>query len=224
MSIMKVQGQTGAINILLIPFILSLLLLGGALAFGYWAYGERSDYKDNVNAKIDEALVVARQQISTKKDTEFAEKEKQPYKTYTGPSAYGSIRIDYPKTWSSYVADNGDGDPFVNGYFYPNTVPNVATDNQTFALRLEVTQQSYDQIMANYQSQIEDGKVSVSAFKAAKVPNVIGSRLDGAVEDEMNGVMILLPMRDKTLKLWTNSTQFKSDFETHILPNFTFSP
>jgi hypothetical protein len=64
----------------------------------------------------------------------------------------------------------------------------------------------------------------VSAFKAAKVPDIIGSRLDGAIEDEKNGVMILLPMRDKTLKLWTNSTQFKADFETHILPNFTFSP
>lgn len=221
---MKVKGQVGALNILLIPFVLVFILFGGALAFGFWAYSERTDYKDNVSAKIDDAVVVAEQQVSTKKDTEFAEKEKQPYKTYDGPGAYGSIKIAYPKTWSAYVADNGDGDPFVNGYFHPNTVPNVATEKQTFALRLEVTQQSYDEIMANYQSQIDEGKISVSAFKSAKVPDIIGSRLDGAVEDEMNGVMILLPMRDKTFKLWTNSTQFKADFETHILPNFTFSP
>jgi hypothetical protein len=224
MSIMKVQGQTGALNILIIPLVLLFLLFAGALGFGIWAYGERTDYKDNVSAKVHDAVVIAQQQTSTKKDTEFAEKEKQPYRTYEGPSAYGSIRIAYPKTWSAYVADSGDSDPPVEGYFHPNTVPNVAGDKQTFALRLEVTQQSYDEILANYQSQISDGKVSVSAFKAAKVPNIIGSRLDGAIEDEKNGVMILLPMRDKTLKLWTNSTQFKADFETHILPNFTFSP
>jgi hypothetical protein len=39
-----------------------------------------------------------------------------------------------------------------------------------------------------------------------------------------NGILVLLPMRDKTLKIWTESTAYFTDFNTYILPNLTFSP
>jgi len=221
---MRLNTQAGSINILLIPLIVLFLFFGGAAGFGYWAYQSRQDYKNNVDKKIQDAVVISDQKLSTAKDKEFAEKEKLPLRTYTGPSAYGSVSIQYPKTWSAYVADNSDADPYLDGYFYPGTVPNIAKDKATFALRVQVVQQSYSELLASFQSQIDDGSIKVSAYKSAKVPNVVGSRLDGAVEPEKNGTMILLPLRDKTLKLWTNSTQFQSDFETHILPNFSFSP
>jgi hypothetical protein len=224
MSGMSVRNQSGAINILLIPLILLGLFFIGALSFAAWAYQGRQDYKNNVDQKISDAVVVAKQQESTVKDKEFAEKEKSPFKTYNGPSAYGSISLQYPKTWSGYVSDNTGNDPYVDGYFYPGVVPTVTNDKAVFALRIQVVQQSYSDVLTSFQNSVDEGKITVSPYKLPKVPSVVGSRLEGQVENEKTGTMILLPMRDKTLKIWTNAVQFRGDLDTYILPNITFSP
>lgn len=223
MSGMRVN-QRGAINLLLFPLIISVLLLIGAIAFGYWAYGERQDYKNHADDKIADAVVIAKQQESSRKDKEFVEKEKQPYRTYTSPAVFGSVTIQFPKTWSAYVKDEGNSNPYIDGYFYPNVVHDADKNKAVFALRVELTNQSYDSTLREYEGRVKEGSVRVSAFKAAKVPSVVGSRLDGEVEPDAQGVMVILPLRDRTLKLWTNSTQYAGDFETHILPNFSFSP
>jgi hypothetical protein len=224
MSNMSVRNQSGAINILLIPLILLALFFIGALSFAAWAYQGRQDYKNNVDQKIGEAVVVAKQQESTAKDKLFAEQEKSPLKGYNGPAAYGSIGLQYPKTWSGYVSDNNGNDPYVDGYFYPGVVPNTANEKAVFALRIQVVQQSYSDVLTEYQSDVDEGKVTVAAYKLPKVPSVVGSRLEGKVDGEKIGTMILLPMRDKTLKIWTNAVQFRGDLDTYILPNITFSP
>jgi hypothetical protein len=224
MSGMSVRNQSGAINILLIPLILLGLFFIGALSFAAWAYQGRQDYKNNVDQKISDAVVVAKQQESTVKDKEFAEKEKSPFKTYNGPSAYGSISLQYPKTWSGYVSDNTGNDPYVDGYFYPGVVPTVTNEKAVFALRIQVVQQSYSDVLTSFQNSVDEGKITVSPYKLPKVSSVVGSRLEGQVENEKTGTMILLPMRDKTLKIWTNAVQFRGDLDTYILPNITFSP
>jgi hypothetical protein len=38
------------------------------------------------------------------------------------------------------------------------------------------------------------------------------------------GTMVLLPMRDKTLEIWTESNDYLNDFNTYVLPNMTFAP
>jgi hypothetical protein len=224
MSGMRVRNQTGAINILLIPVVLLSLFFIGAVSFGIWAYQSRQDYKTNTDQKVDAAVVVAKQQESTVKDKEFAEKEKSPLKGYTGPSAYGSVSIQYPKTWSAYVSDDTNSDPYVNGYFSPGVVPNVTNEKAVFALRVQVVQQSYSDVLTEFQSTVDEGKATVSPYKLPKVPSVVGSRVEGQVEENKTGSMILLPMRDKTLKIWTNASQFRGDLDTYILPNITFSP
>jgi hypothetical protein len=221
---MRVNNDRGAISLLVIPIVLLALLFIGAVAFGFWAFQSRQDYKNNSDQKVQAAVVIAKQQESTSKDKEFTEKEKSPLRTYTGPSAYGSVSIQYPKTWSAYIADDSGSDPYVDGYFYPGVVPNITNDKAAFAVRVQVVQQSYSETLNQFQSQVESGTVKVSAYKSAKVPNVVGSRIDGQIEADKNGVMILLPLRDKTLKLWTNASQFQPDFETYVLPNFSFAP
>ncbi|MEO6513490.1 MAG: hypothetical protein ABIR37_02250 [Candidatus Saccharimonadales bacterium] len=221
---MRVRNQSGAINILLIPVIVVTIFFIGALSFAAWAYQGRQDYKNNSDQKVDAAVVVAKQLEGTVKDKEFAEKEKSPLKGYNGPSAYGSLSIQYPKSWSAYVSDDTNSDPYVNGYFSPGVVPTVTNEKAVFALRVQVVQQSYSDVLADFQSTVEEGKATVSPYKLPKVPSVVGSRVEGQVEENKTGSMILLPMRDKTLKIWTNAVQYRSDLDTYILPNVTFSP
>ena len=219
------SNQIGAINLLVIPLILVTLALFAVAGFAYYAYGQSQDYKNNVDAKIAVAVDASEQKVSAQKDKVFAEKEKSPYNVYTGPSAYGSLRIQYPKTWSAYVdAPNGQTSKPVNGYFTPGQIPSITDANNSFALRVYIVQQAYDAVVRTYQTKLKSGLVTIQPYQSPNVPNTVGVRVDGEVQTKKQGSMIILPFRDKTLQLWTESTDYKADFDNIILPNFSLIP
>ncbi len=221
MSSMKKLDMRGALNTLLIPLILVTVLFLGAVVFGMWAFASRQDYKDNVSQKVDAAVEIAKQQTSSEKDNEFTEKEKLPLKEYTGPAAYGSLVIKYPKTWSAYVVEKAGGTP-IDAYFSPSFVPGIGTD-ASYALRAQVLDTSYAQEIKKYDGQVRAGRLTATPYIPAKVQTVTGMRFDGEVAQGKVGSMVVVPMRDKTLKLWTESSNYLGDFNDIILPNYTFS-
>lgn len=221
---MPVGQPKKGLNILLIPFILTVVFLLGAFGFGIWAFMGMQDYKNNVQPKIDKAVTIAQEETSTAKDKEFVEKEKNPFKKYTSPQVAGSVSFNYPKTWSAYVSEADKGNELVSGYYHPNFVP--AVDSGTdFALRLRVLSTSYDQELKKYESKAKSGKVKVSAYKAPKMPDgTVGSRIDGEVYAGQQNSMILFPLRDKTIEISTESAQFLNDFNQIILAELTYQP
>jgi hypothetical protein len=221
MSSMKKLNMQGALNALLIPLILAGVLFVAAASFGIWAFMSREDYKNNVDQKISVAVGVAEQQTASEKDNEFAEKEKLPLQEYAGPAAYGSVVVKYPKTWSAYVSEKTGGTP-IDGYFNPSVVPGTE-GNPNYALRMQVLNTSYTQEIKKYDSQVKAGKLKASPYIPAKVQTVTGMRFDGEVVNGKTGSMVIVPMRDKTLKLWTESNNYLGDFNNIILPNYTFS-
>ncbi len=194
-----------------------------AAGFGVWAFMGRQDYKNNVDQKITAAIAVAQQQTSDKKDAEFLEREKTPFRIYGGPSAYGSVSITYPKTWSAYVDETGKSSLPVDGYFNPATVPGIQSGSN-FAIRLQVINQQYAQEIRSLDSGIKAGKSKASPYVPPKVSTVTGIRVDGEVTPNKKGSMVILPMCDKTLKVWAESDRFVGDLDKIILPNLVFVP
>lgn len=225
---MKKLGMRGEMNVLLIPLIVLVLLFFGVGGFAYYAYSNMLDYKNNTDAKIAAAIKVEDASLTTKLQQQFAEEAKNPYKTYNGPSQFGSVGVTYPKTWSAYVSvdSNGSETP-VDGYFYPDVVPSTDANNSggtNFALRVQVTQQDYSGILQNYQSQVQEGAVTITPYHLPKVPGVIGVQITGQIQSQKTGTLVILPLRSETLEIWTEGNQFQSDFNNIILPNFNFSP
>ena len=208
---------------LIIALVIFIILFSGAAGFAAWAYAGRQDYKNNVDQKVNAAVTIAKQQTATEKDKEFVEKEKNPFKEYKGPSNFASIDIMYPKTWSAFVTENDKSTIPVDGYFHPSWVPGTQSGT-AFALRVQVTNQAYDQELRQFESKTKAGKVKVSPYKAPKVPDILGTRVEGEVNNGQQDVMILFPVRDKTLKISTESPQFVDDFDGIIMANLTFSP
>lgn len=208
---------------LIIPLVLSVVFLLAALGFGLWAFTSRADYKDNSDQKSAEAVEIAVQQESSRKDNEFIEKEKNPYKKYAGPAAFGTLDVSYPKTWSAFVTETDKGATPVDGYFHPNFVPGLQSGT-AFALRVQVTNQAYDAEMKLLESKVKAGKVKITAFSAKNVAGVTGARADGEINTGQQGSMILIPLRDKTIKISTESQQFMNDFNSIILENLKFVP
>lgn len=199
-----------------------------ALVFGIWAYMGRQDYKNNADAKAAAAAATAAKSQTTKDQADFAQQLKAPYKTYTGSATYGSITFNYPKTWSAYVDETGNDEP-INGYFHPNVVPGVQSGT-AFALRLELVNQSYSDVIAQFQPSVTNGTVKASAYTPPKLQGVnnvqTGTRLDGNIgsDSQVSGSMVVVKVRDKTLKVYTLSNDYLSDFNNIILPSLTFNP
>lgn len=216
--------ERGSINALFVPFILVAFLLIAALGFGIWAFSGRADYKNNVDTKVAAAVKTAEQTTSDAKEKEFSDKEKSPYKTYTGPSAYGSVKIDYPKTWSAYIDEGSKSATPLDGYFNPNFVP--AGQAAQYAIRIVVSSGAYTSEIRQFDSLIKNGKVKVTPYRAPQpqVNSIIGIRIDGEIRNGVQGSMVILPVRDKTLKVWREGAQFADDYDKIVLPSLTFVP
>ncbi|MDZ7785579.1 MAG: hypothetical protein U5L95_00455 [Candidatus Saccharibacteria bacterium] len=183
----------------------------------------RNDYRDNTQAKIDEAVNTAKEEQKAELEADFQEREKEPLVNYTGPSEFGTVSINYPKTWSAYVNEKKSGSTPINGYFHPSYVPGVDSGT-SFALRLEVLESSYDKELDDFSNAAEDGEVEVSPITLDKVPDVSGSRIDGEVERDKQGSVVLFPLRDKTIKVSVLTDTFIKDFNNAILKNMSFVP
>jgi hypothetical protein len=219
----RISNEQGSSTALLVSLIALSIGLVGAIVFGVWAFAGRQDYKNNVADKVAVAVQANTKEIQASDANNYAEAAKQPLKEYVGPEAYGSVHISYPKTWSSYVSISSSGQP-LDFYGQPNFVPSVADQASVFALRVQVTQAAYSQTVSQYQSLQKSGAVTVSPYALPKNPSVIGVRVDGQLTNTKQGSMVILPLRDKSLKLWTESNQYLADFNNIILPNASFSP
>lgn len=218
------HNQNGAASGLTISLVLAVVLLVAAIGFGGWAYTQMTEYRDDTDIKVQTAVDAAVEKESIRKDKENAEANKDPLKTYAGPSAYGSLQIKFPKTWSGYVDDTANGSSSVDGFFNPGVVPSTNSDKSVFALRVQVISSSYSSVLQSFSSQQKAGKLSVSAYSLPKLPKVVGVKATGTLSDNTNVTMVVLPLRSGAIKLWTEGSQGLADFNKYILPNFSFSP
>ncbi|HSX44576.1 MAG TPA: hypothetical protein VLF39_00475 [Candidatus Saccharimonadales bacterium] len=204
--------------------LILVVLLVASLGFGFWAYASMSDYKNNVDKKIADASAIVKQQTASEKDKEYLEKDKSPFKQYTSPDSLGSVKFQYPKTWSAYIVEaNSNDDTPINGYFEPDFVPDI-TGNSTYSLRFKVVNQSFNNVLTDYSDKVSGGTVKSIPYRAPKVSSILGTRLDGPVNDGQKDSMVIIPIRDKTLEIWTESDQYLADFNNTVLPSLTFSP
>lgn len=218
---MKKLNQNGS---LVAPLAICGTLLVIALAFGAWAFMGRQDYKNNSEEKTAAAVKVAVKEEAAKKDAEFAEAQKSPLKTFLSNSeTIGNLSFKYPKSWSAHAESRETNGTIFSAYFYPDVIPSL-TDT-SFPLRVEVEDNSYSDELASYNSSgVQAGTLTATAFRAEKVPGVLGTKLTGTLTQEKEGTMVLLPLRDKTIKIWTENNDYLADFNDSILPSINFAP
>ncbi|GAC1387142.1 MAG: hypothetical protein NVS1B7_5720 [Candidatus Saccharimonadales bacterium] len=220
---MKRLDQRGGLDVWIVLFVVCFLLLVSTAGFGVWAFLSRQDYKYHTDAKINKAVDIAKIQEDSVQQKIFVEKEKQPFKAYQGPATYGSILIQYPKTWSGFVTETDSTGSPIDGYFHPNIVPGIQSGT-AFALRIQVLNQPYNNVMQTFGENSRSGKITIGAYRAPKVPSVLGARVEGEINPGQKDSMVVFPIRDKTLQISTQSFQFINDFNDNILANLTFSP
>lgn len=217
------SGKPLSLKLALIALVILVIVLA---LFGFWAFQQMKDYKYNSDQKSAQAVEQATAEQKTTLETQFAEQEKSPLKSYVSPAAYGSVTIVYPKTWSAYVNEASSGSNVVDGYFYQNYLPSVDDNSTTtYNLRLQIVDGSYQTVVDQFQNQIKQGKVTAVPFTAAAVTGAsTGVRLTGQLTTTKKGAMIIVPLRDKVLKIWTETEAGVADLDTYVIANLTYSP
>ncbi len=221
---MNTNRQGGYVSGVLIALIFVSFFLVAALGFGGWAFMSRLDYKNNSDQKAEAAADKRQAETEAADAVKYAEEAKNPLATHKGPDQFGSIVVKYPKTWSGYVVETGKGATPVDDYFHPKVVPEAGDKDNSFALRVQVLDKTYDAVLKSYQGAVDKGRLKASPYALPKVENVIGTRLRGEVERKKQGTLVILPLRNMTLAIWSESPNYQADFNKIILPNLSFSP
>jgi hypothetical protein len=197
-------------SLLAIIGLIVLVLVAGS--FAIWAYLNYNEQKTDVDGKIDLAVVQGKKEQSDEDEKKFAEREKEPNRTFIGPDDYGRLTFDYPKTWSVYeataITKGGDYEAYLN----PISVPPVSSTQQ-YSLRVLIQEKDYDQVVKSYESLVKKGDLRSSATSAN---GNNGTRFDGSFSKDIRGSSVIYRIRDKTVTVQTDADTFKPDFENII--------
>ena len=134
-----------------------------------WMLIQYNSVSDDVQGQIDVAVAAAKDEQAQKDEMEFSEREKYPYKTFSGPADYGQLTFEYPKTWSVYVAADASNGGDFSAYFNPVQV-NAVSNNTINALRVTILDKSFEEdveisIRRSFNQMVEEFKHNQEKIK-----------------------------------------------------------
>ena len=200
---------------LIVVSLLAVLFIGLFI----WMWVKWNDASTNVKGKVDVAVAEAKNELQTKLESEFEEKEKYPYKVFTGPTDLGELSFEYPKTWSLYVQSSANRGGDYAAYLNPGQV-NVVQDDTVMALRVSIKGTLFDQAISDFAEKVRSGDMTLSTTVVnGNNVNVYTGKLD----NEYKGIICVFKLRDKTVMLQTDSTSVFSDDFYRILKTVKFN-
>lgn len=210
-------------RVLNIPAILAVVMLVLAIALGALAIVYINKYnkaQTNVNQQKNEAAEIAKAEQKKIDEKAFAEASKKPFRTYQAPAVLGAIKLEFPKDWNVYAIEEEGSSTQLDIYMYPGVVRAPQSTIEPYAFRLKLEKTLYTKSLERYQKEVEKGRLTA---KSVTVSGITGTRLEGEIQKDRTGVIILLPVRDKTLYLWTESNIYLNDFNG-IVERISVSP
>lgn len=213
------RDNSGLIKTIII-IIISLVAITFIGLF-IWIFLQYNEVSTDVDGQIAVAVAKAKDEQAAQLEAEFAEREKLPYKTFSGPVDYGQLTFNYPKTWSVYVAADAATGGDYQAFFNPTQVNTVAKDTVN-ALRLTIRDDSFDDVASEYQK-FMDRKDSNLTMQAVTIGDISANRYTGTIPNtDLNGIIVIFKIRDKTAVFQTDTTLFEQDFNT-LLQTISFN-
>ncbi len=213
MDMTRLRAQErGGIHASTVIVIVLTVLLAGAGSFGIWAYLQYQEAKTDIDGKIELAANNARKEQVEADEAKFIEREKEPNRQFVGPSDYGRVTFQYPKTWSVYEARDAASGGNYEAYLNPIIVPQLSSSRQV-ALRVTIVDQDYDAVLRQYQTIVKRGDLKSTGITVGEYS---GTRLDGSFSKDIRGAAVIFKIRDKTLTIRTDANTFIKDFDALV--------
>ena len=196
--------QRGIINHLLaltIAFGLGTVLFGALAIYSYRT-------AQQARLTLDSAKQEAKSEGAKEQATLDAEKAKQlaqdPFRSYLAPRNLGGFEIKFPKNWSALIDEQSDSSTQVKLAAHPDFL-REGEEEQSYALVVKLLTQKTSTLLRQYNEDAQDKKLT---SRAIRVSGLAATWFEGKYDDEHNGVIVLVPVRDKTLTFETQDRQF----------------
>jgi hypothetical protein len=157
------------------------------------------------SAKAREEGKKEQAELDAKKALEEAQ---SPYRSYTAPRSAGSFQLRFPKNWSA-MADIGEDGDELEFTAHPDLLDVSDSEGAAYALVVKLVNQRSSALLREYNEAAADKRVS---SKAVRVSGVAATWYEGRYDDDHNGVIVIVPMRDRTLTFETQDRQFINQF------------
>jgi len=191
------------------------LIAAVAIVFAVIFFMQYNELKTNYDSEKNLAVAAAEKAQQDKDEAAYEERAKEPFYNFTGPSDYGSISFEYPKTWSVYVEKDGTKNSDYVAYFQPKQVDPTSSTSSRYALRFQILNRQITTVQTTYESKIKSGKLTSRAFSSDD--NALsGTWYEGEIDNGVRGIVILLKVNDKTLVMRTDAEAYRNDFETLV--------
>ena len=200
--------------ILVVVSVIAVVFIG----LFVWKYIEWDAVKTDVDGQINAAVAVAEAETTAQLEAEFVEREKYPYKTFTGPADYGSLSFEYPKTWNVYVARDASSGGDFEAYLNPGEVQPVG--NSTInSLRVIIRDTAFDSAVRTYDNYVKSGRLKLETRNVGStIANVYTGELPSG---GLQGIVTMFKLRDKTVVLQTDAMLFADEY-FKLLDTVTF--
>lgn len=217
---MKYQAGQASLHM-----ILTIFLGFGMVLFGILAVVAYSD-SNKIHATLDQRLKTATEDATKKQKAVDAEAYRKaaelPFRAYIAGVVDGGFTLQVPKDWSIY-AQHGQLNAAVQLDLMINPANvdfNVGGVN-TLAFHLKIVKMQLPDVVKTYDEKIKKKQVAGSGIT---VSGISATKLEGTIDDQRhNGVVILFPIRDKTMIISTDSHNYITEFNqivatAHIIP------
>ncbi len=180
------------------------------IALFIWMFSKWDTAQKTVDSQVNLAVANAVNEKTEELESQFIEREKEPYQTFAGPADYGELSFEYPKTWSVYEAKDAATGGDYEAYLNPGKVYPVGT-NTINALRVIIKDQSYESFVSNYENNVKNGKLAVNVrLINGENANLYSGELPSS---KLTGIAAVFKIRDKVAILQTDAMIFEEDYQ-----------
>lgn len=196
----------------IVVLVIVCLIAAVAIVFAVIFFMRWNELSVNYESEKNVAVAEATKAQKDADEANFTEREKTPNTQFTGPSDYGSISFYYPKTWSVYVGSDGSQNSDYEAYFAPGQVNPVSDEASRYSLRFSIRNEQIADVQREYDSKVKDGEMTSGVFNADS-NRITGTRYEGKIGEDMQGIVVLVKVNDKTAILQTDAETYRTDFE-----------
>jgi hypothetical protein len=204
------KDHSTVVFVIIIVFLAILMVTFFGLFI--WKLMDYNEISTDVNGQIEVAVAAAKDEQATKDEQEFLEREKYPFQYFSGPADYGQLTFQYPKTWSVYIASDASKGGDFKAYLNPVQVDEVS-DKTINALRVSILTKDFESTAASYQNYVNNKEANLRMESITLTSGVAANKYIGTIPGtELNGIVVIFKIRDKTAVLQTDSAFFETDF------------
>lgn len=198
-----------------IILVVVCIIAAVAIVFAVINFMQYNELKNNADSEKEIAVAEAKKDQQEIDNLKFEDQLKLPNNPFTGPSDYGSLSFEYPKTWSVYVESDGLNNSDFVSYFAPSQINPVGSEDSRYALRFYILNRQFNDVVKDYEKLASDNGLSQSTFNGDN-NRISGIRYEGSISDEIDGVVIVTKVNDKTAIFQTDAKVYMDDFNKLI--------